>query len=88
MANPDKQKIFTTLESNTENAEIKNIKRPNNTIIRNITIDTAQAFGIWTQDPNGPHADFWLTAKSFFVVDYDGDGDMPYILDGNKITVF
>jgi hypothetical protein len=31
---------------------------------------------------------FWLTAKSFFVVNYDGDGGMPYILDKNEITIF
>ena len=57
-------------------------------MIRNLQIDTSQAFGIWTQDPSGPHADFWLTAKSFYVVDYDGDGAMPYILEKNKITIF
>nr|WP_152565674.1 hypothetical protein [Nonlabens ulvanivorans] len=26
--------------------------------------------------------------KSFYVVDYDGNGDMPYILDKNEITIF
>jgi hypothetical protein len=70
------------------NSEIENIKRPKKTIIRNLEIDTTKAFGIWTQDPNGPHADFWLTANSFYVVDYDGDGEMPYILDKNEITIF
>ena len=88
LANPDKRETFTISEYNTDNPEIENIKRPEKTIIRNLSIDTTQAFGIWTQDPNGPHADFWLTAKSFLVVDYDGDGHMPYILDGNKITIF
>jgi hypothetical protein len=88
LANPEKRKIFTISEYNTDNPEIENIERPEKTIIRNLAINTIQAFGIWTQDPNGPHADFWLTAKSFFIVDYDGDGDMPYILDGNKITIF
>ena len=88
LANPDKKESFTISEYNTDNPNIENIKRPEKTIIRNLTIDTTQAFGIWTQDPNGPHADFWLTAKGFLVVDYDGDGHMPYILDGNKIMVF
>ena len=74
--------------ANPDNPEIENIKRPEETIIRNLAIDTTQAFGIWTQDPNGPHADFWLTAKGFLVADYDGNGHMPYILDGNKITIF
>jgi len=88
LVNPDKRETFTISEYNTDNPEIENIKRPEKTIIRNLTIDTTQAFGIWTQDPNGPHADFWFTAKDFLVADYDGDGHMPYILDGNKITIF
>lgn len=88
LATPDKKETFTISEYNTDNPEIVNIKRPEKTIIRNLAIDTTQAFGIWTQDPNGPHADFWLTSKSFYVVDYDGNGDMPYILDKNEITIF
>ena len=45
-------------------------------------------FGIWASDPDGPHADFELTKKSFYVVDYDGDGAMPYILNHDTIKVF
>lgn len=88
LANPYKKETFTISEYNTDNPEIENIKRPEKTIIRNLAIDTTQAFGIWAQDPNAPHADFWLSAKHFLVADYDGDGHMPYILDGNKITIF
>lgn len=88
LANPDKKETFTISEYNTDNPEIENIKRPEKTIIRNLEIDTTKAFGIWAKDPNGPHADFWLTAESFYVVDYDGDGAMPYILDKNEITIF
>ena len=88
LANTEKRKTLEISEYNTENSETENIKRSEKTIIRNLEIDTTKAFGIWTQDPNGPHADFWLTKKSFYVVDYDGDGAMPYILDKNKITVF
>ncbi len=88
LANTEKRKTLTISKSNTDNSEIENIERPEKTIIRNLTIDTTKAFGIWTLDPNGPHADFWLTAKSFYVVDYDGDGDRPYILDKNEITIF
>ncbi|NRD24876.1 hypothetical protein HNV10_16600 [Winogradskyella litoriviva] len=88
LANTEKRKTLEISEYNTDNSETENIKRPEKTIIRNLEIDTTKAFGIWTQDPNGPHADFWLTKKSFYVVDYDGDGAMPYILDKNKITVF
>ena len=44
-------------------------------------------YGIWTVDNDGPHADFELTKKSFYVVDYDGDGDMPYTLKHDTLTV-
>jgi len=88
LANTQNRKTLTISEYNTDNSEIENIKRPKKTIIRNLAIDTTKVFGIWSQDPDGPHADFWLTAKSFYVVDYDGDGDMPYILDKNEITIF
>jgi len=44
-------------------------------------------YGIWTLDNDGPHADFELTKKSFFVVDYDGDGDMPYTISHDTLTV-
>ena len=73
LANSDKKETFTISEYNTDNSEVENIKRPEKTIIRNLEIDTTQAFGIWTQNPDGPHADFWLTSESFYVADYDGD---------------
>jgi len=44
-------------------------------------------YGIWTLDNNGPHADFKLTKKSFYVVDYDGNGNMPYTLKYDTLTV-
>jgi len=88
LANTQNRKTLTISEYNTDNSEIENIQRPEKTIIRNLAIDTTKTFGIWTQDPKGSHADFWLTSKSFYVVDYDGDGAMPYILDKNKITIF
>lgn len=56
--------------------------------IINTDIDTTLLFGIWTIDADGPHADFQLTGKSFYVADYDGDGDMPYELKGNHLKIF
>jgi len=72
----------------TDTFKSKKTAHPDKTIFQNSQIDTTNLFGIWAEDPNGPHADFWLTAKSFYVVDYDGNGDMPYILDKNKISIF
>jgi len=88
LANTQNRDKYTVSEYNTDNKEIENIKRPDKSIIRNLEIDTTNAFGIWTLDPNGPHADFLFDKDSFYIVDYDGDGAMPYILDKNEITVF
>lgn len=85
---PNKKEQLIVSKYNSEYPEIENIKRPEKTIIKNLEIDTTEAFGIWTQYPNEPHADFWLNSESFFIVDYDGDGAMPYILDKNSITIF
>jgi len=87
LANPDNRKSFTISDFNTDNEEIKNIARPSTSTI-NTKLDTALLFGVWTSDPNGPHADFDLTRKSFFVVDYDGNGDMPYELTDDKLKIY
>ncbi|WP_158977201.1 hypothetical protein [Cellulophaga sp. L1A9] len=88
LANTQNREKYTVSEYNTDDKEIENIKRPSKSIVRNLEIDTTNAFGIWTLDPDGPHADFLLDKNSFYIVDYDGDGAMPYILDKNEITVF
>lgn len=46
-----------------------------------------ELYGIWTIDPQGPHADFEITPESFNVVDSDGDGDRNYKLEGSKLIV-
>lgn len=53
----------------------------------NTKLDTALLFGIWTIDPNGPHADFVLSKNSYYIVDYDGDADTPYELKGNILKI-
>ena len=63
-------------------------RRPQKTIISNPTVDTTHLFKIWTLDPNGPHADFWIKPTQFYIVDYDGDGSMPYILNQDSLTIF
>lgn len=87
LANPDNRKTFTISDFNTDNPDITNIQRPSTSSIKT-NLDTTLLFGIWTSDPDGPHADFELTGKSFYVVDYDGDGDMPYELNGKKIKIY
>jgi hypothetical protein len=87
LANSNNRKSFCVSDFNTDNSEIKNIERPKMSTIKT-NLDTSLLFGIWTSDPNGPHADFKLTSKSFFIVDYDGDGDMPFELTDRKIKIY
>lgn len=63
-------------------------ERPKQCKIIKSKFDVNNLFGIWTLDPEGPHADFDLSEKSFYVVDYDGDGDMPYIINQDTIKVY
>jgi hypothetical protein len=66
---------------------VENINRPSTSTI-STSLDTALLFSIWTTDPEGPHADFKWTKKSFFIVDYDGNGDMPFELIDRKLKVY
>lgn len=81
-------KTDSTTVSSSDKIEIVNIVQPEKTVFRNIEIDTTKLFGTWTQDPTSPFADFHVTGKSFNIIDYDGGGVMPYILDKKEITVF
>lgn len=87
LANPSNRSSYTISDFNSDNPEIENIQRPNQSII-NTKLDTKKLFAIWTNDPNGPHADFEITKKFFSVVDYDGNGDMPYELIGNHLKIY
>ena len=87
LANTERRETFGISDFNTDNPEIKNIERPAESILKT-TVDTTLLFGIWTSNPDGPHADFELSKKSFFIVDYDGDGDMPYTLTDKKLKIF
>ncbi|WP_053991597.1 hypothetical protein [Mangrovimonas sp. TPBH4] len=69
-------------------SEIQYTKQPKKTVFRNLEVDTTNVFGLWSQDPSAPFADFHISATSFNVVDPDGGGYNPYSLEKNKITVF
>ena len=87
LADEQHRKTYTTSEYNTD-LETENITRPEKTIINNLTVDTTHLFKIWTLEPNGPHADFWFKRTEFYVVDYDGNGAMPYRLDGDSLIIY
>ncbi len=56
--------------------------------IADTQLDTTLLFETWTSDPEAPHADFVFSPKSFYIVDYDGDGDMPYELKGDHLKIY
>ncbi|MGL2987181.1 hypothetical protein ACSVH5_06255 [Flavobacterium sp. RSSA_27] len=80
--------VETVSEKNTDIENVQNIEQPKQSKIINPKFDSKLLFGIWTYDPEGPHADFQLTKKSFYVVDYDGNGDMPYLINKDTIKVY
>lgn len=82
----DKDRTSTVSDYNTDNPEIQ-IDRPDKSTVET-TLDTTLLFETWTLDNEGPHADFVFSPKSFFVVDYDGNGDMPYELKGNRLKIY
>ena len=86
LADKQNREIYAISEYNTDLD--KNIERPEKSEIFNTKLDTTELFKIWTLDPNGPHADFWFKRTEFYIVDYDGDGAMPYILKGDSLTIF
>lgn len=90
LANEDDLNSFSISEYNTDNPEIENIIRPTKSRIVNCKIETTKVFGIWVQNPSSetPHATFELSTDYFTVADYDGDGDMPYLINKDSITVY
>ncbi len=79
-----KQKVR---DEETKDVSKDSIVRKKSTI-SNAAFPIKDLLGIWTVDPNGPHADFELTKEYFFLVDYDGDGEMPYKIEGNDLEIY
>lgn len=65
----------------------KNLIEVQKSIITNPAFPIENILGIWAEDLSGPHADFELTKNYFYVVDYDGNGDIPYEINDNKIKI-
>jgi hypothetical protein len=87
-------KLETTLKTDSiavydsSKREIKNSEQLEKSIFRNLEIDSTKLFGTWSQDPTAPFSDFYITAKSFNILDFESKSDTPYILDKNEITFF
>ena len=69
---------------NTKNTNDK----PTKSSIVNSKFAENNLFGIWTVDLKGPHADFELNKDFYYIVDYDGNGDMLYTIKDDSIVVF
>jgi hypothetical protein len=65
-----------------------NIERPKQSLIINSKYSLKDLRGVWGGAPDEPVADFELDSSYFLVADYDGNGDMPYILHTDSIYVF
>ncbi|MGH2666462.1 hypothetical protein [Flavobacterium sp.] len=86
--NSENKTIETVSETNTALENEQNTERPKQSRVIKSKFDLKLLYRIWTSDPEGPHADFDLSKKSFYVVDYDGNADMPYIINEDTIKVF
>lgn len=87
LADAGKRETFTISDYNADNEAVENIPRPAASTVRT-QLDTTLLFDTWVIDPDAPHAAFALSARSFYVVDYDGDGDMPYELNGQHLKIY
>jgi hypothetical protein len=90
LSNENDYDSFTVSEYNTDLEDIPNIKRPAKSSIQNFKFSKEKLFGIWVQDPGPevPHATFQITKESFLMVDYDGDGEMPYEINNDSLVVY
>jgi hypothetical protein len=84
-SNKPNKELNTSAIADTD--QFKNIERPTTSVV-NTSLDTTLLYATWTSDPDGPHADFVFSKKSFFIVDSDGDGSMPYYLTDKKLKIF
>jgi hypothetical protein len=63
-------------------------KKPESSSIEHSKFPMDSIMGIWAVDPNGPHADFEINKNYYFLVDYEGDANMIYIIINDTIVVY
>jgi hypothetical protein len=83
---PQKDKNYL-LETTSIHSQKKNKERPTKSIIQT-TLDTSLLFTAWVGSVDAPHADFVFSGTYYYVVDYDGDGNMPYSLIHKTLKVY
>jgi hypothetical protein len=90
LSNEGGRDVYCMSAYNMDVESIPNIERPVKSSVKKSKFSVDKLFGIWVNDPSVdvPHATFTLDKDYFFVVDYDGDGDMPYEIEKDSITVY
>lgn len=58
-----------------------------NSVTTTTTFNVSNLFGIWTTDPNGPHADFMINKETYLIVDNEGQSEFPYEVKSDTITI-
>lgn len=67
---------------------IGNLHKPAKSSITNPMYLESNIYGVWTIDPNGPHADFEIDKDYYFLVDQEGDANMIYTICFDSIKVY
>ncbi|WP_420583276.1 hypothetical protein [Reichenbachiella sp.] len=62
--------------------------RPSRPVFRNVQVDTSQLFGVWANEHSSPNAAFLIDKDKYYIADFDGDPVVPYILNGDSLTLF
>lgn len=88
LADEQRRRRYTQSDYNTDLKSVPNINRPEKSVVTDPSFDTALLWQIWSLDNEGPHADFWWKEAYFRIVDYDGNGSMPYLLKQDSLTVY
>ncbi len=83
----DGNRIYTESAYNGDDLEIPNIHRPKKSVIKT-TLDTSLLFDVWVSDTTAPVADFDVSQKFWNIQDYDGDSQIPYILEDKNLKIY
>ena len=77
----------TEIINTSDNNLSKRVKYKNALCEYNSELDTILLFKPWVGNPNQPSADFEISSKSFYKVDFEGIGEVSYSLIGNQLKL-
>jgi|GEM_PF-5349693 len=82
------QEIEEELVTDVEPLTFDSAGRPSRPILRNLQVDTSLLFGVWANEHSAPNAAFLIDKDKYYIADFDGDPYVPYILEGDSLTLF